>query len=86
MPSTVGRSRNFGMPREHLARQLAVVRLLRVHAEPGVVLDAVLRGALRLELGELPEVVLDALAVLRSHPAQNAGSVTATQPVSAICW
>ncbi len=48
---------------QHLARQLAVVRFLRVHRHPGVVLDAVLRGALRLELGELAEVVLEAVGV-----------------------
>ena len=41
---------------------VAVVGLLRVHREPGVVLDAVLRGAARLEFGELAEVVLDAVA------------------------
>ena len=47
---------------EHVAGQLAVVGLLRVHRQPRVVLHAVLRGAARLELGELPEVVLDAVA------------------------
>ena len=47
----------------------------------------VLRGAPRLEVGELAEVVVERRPrVLRSQPAQNAGSVTATQPVSAICW
>ena len=48
--------------REHVAGELAVVGLLRVDRQPGVVLHAVLRGAARLELRELPEVVLDAVA------------------------
>ena len=62
-------------PRQHVARELAVVRLLRVHRHPGVVLDAVLRGALRLELGELAEVVLDAVAgaPVPSRPERRLG-------------
>ena len=41
---------------DHLARQLDVLGFLGVDAEPAVVVDAVLRGALRLEVGELLEV------------------------------
>ena len=60
---------------EHLARQLAVVGLLRVHRHPGVVLDVVLRGALRLEVGELPEVVLEAVGVaaIPARPERRLG-------------
>ena len=52
--------------RDHFARQADVLGLLGVDAQPGVVLDAVPGGPLRLELGELAEVVakaVDAAAV-----------------------
>ena len=37
-----------------------------------------------LELDELAEVVAEPLGPERSNPAQNAGSLTSTQPASAI--
>ena len=46
---------------DDLAREDRVLRLLRIDAEPGVVADAVLRRPLRLEVGELAEVVVEAL-------------------------
>ncbi len=85
MPSTVGRSRNFGIRCSTSRDSSRLSDSFGFIAEPRVVLDAVLRGAPRLELRQLPEVVLEAVAALRSQPAQNAGSVTATHPVSAIC-
>ena len=60
-------------PTQHLDRDLPIVRLLRVHADPRVVLHAVLRRALRLELGQLLEVVLEAVgraAIPPGPPAQ----------------
>ena len=44
--------------RDDFAREDGIFRFLRIDAEPGVMSNAVLRGALGLEVGELPEVVL----------------------------
>ena len=86
MPSTFGGVEVARDPAQHLARERAVLALLGVQAQPGVVRDAVCGGALRLEVGELAEVVLEAVGAAGGRkPAQKAGSVTATQPVSAIC-
>ena len=51
----------LGDQRDDLARQRDVLGLLGVDAQPGVVLDAELRGALRLDLGEMAEVIAEAL-------------------------
>jgi hypothetical protein len=71
----VGASRNSGMS-DDLARQRDVLGLLGVDAEPRSSADAVERRPLRLDLGEVAEVVAEALGVPRSNPAQNAGSET----------
>src|SRR5262245_21841087 len=51
----------FRNARQHFARQRPVIGFFGIHCDPAVVLNAVLRGAPRLELGELAEVVLEAV-------------------------
>ena len=84
MPSTRGSIEELGDELDHLARQRDVLGLLGVDAEPGVMLDAVLGGTLRLDIDQVPEVVGEADADERSNPAQNAGSETATTPARAM--
>jgi hypothetical protein len=46
---------------DDVVRQLQILRFLRIDAQPAVVLDAELGGALRLILGDLAEVVVEAV-------------------------
>ena len=73
----------LGNHRDHFARQRDVLGLLGVDAQPGEVLNAVPAGPLRLELGELLEIIAKAVDAAAVEAAQNAGSLTATQPILA---
>ena len=55
-------------PLEHFLRQRPIVGFLRIHRHPRVVLDVKLRSALRLEVGELAEVVLEPVGVAAIPP------------------
>src|SRR5882762_3571356 len=70
----------FRNPLQHFAREFAVVGFLRIHGEPGVMLDAILSGSARLEAGKLPEVILDALraTAIPSGPKSRLGNGDAT--------
>ena len=57
------KARERGHVLEHGPAQLAVLGLLRVHGHPAEVTDAVRRGAGRLELADLPEVVDEGLGI-----------------------
>ena len=67
MPSTFGLVEKLGDHGDDLARQLDVLGFLGVDAQPGVVLDAELRGPLRLDLGEVAEVIAKALGASRDR-------------------
>ena len=58
----------LGDHRDDFARERDVLRFLGVDAQPGVMLDAAPAGALRLELGELPEVVAEAVDAAAIEP------------------
>ena len=62
--------RNSG---EDLPAQLTVLTLLRIETEPGVVADAESGGPGRLELGQLSEVVLEAVGRAAVPPGPEGG-------------
>ena len=62
MPSTLGRSRNFGNDGDDFLRELHVLGFLGVDAKPAEMRQAELRGALRLVLGELAEIIVESRA------------------------
>ena len=67
MPSTFGLLQILGDDGDDLARQLDVLGLLGVDAQPGVMADAELGGPLRLDLGEMAEVIAEALGASRDR-------------------
>ena len=73
MPSTFGLSRNSGIIAITSRDRLDVLRLLGVDAQPAVMLDAVLGRPLRLDLGELAEVVAKAIdrAAVEARPKRR---------------
>ncbi|TXT35189.1 MAG: hypothetical protein FD138_1469 [Planctomycetota bacterium] len=71
--------------RDHLddfTREFDVFGFLGVDAEPSVVLDAGPTGALRLEFGELPEVVAEAVhtATIEAGPERRLADGHAAHP------
>ena len=86
-PQHAGPVEELGDHRDHLARQRDVLGLLGVDAEPAVVLDAVERGPLRLVLGQLAEVVAEALRrpTDRSPPRTPARSPARSRPGPSAC-
>ena len=66
----VGLVEKLGQQGDHLAGEGDVFGLLGVDADPGVVANAVVGRAFRLPLGELPEVVVEAVraAAVVAHP------------------
>src|SRR5262245_32401642 len=64
----VGPVEVFRNDRDDLTRQADVFGLLGVDAQPGVVADAELGGAFRLDLGEVAEIVAEALGRAAIEP------------------
>ena len=78
----VGPVEELGQHGDHLAGEGDVLGLLGVDAQPGVVADAVVGRALRLPLGELAEVVAEAVgaAAVVAHPEGRLADGHAARP------
>ena len=80
MPRTLGRSRNFGNQRDDFLGELHVLGFLGIDAEPAEMFQAELRGALRLVLGELAEIIVKAVGgtAVKARPKRRFADRLAT--------